>query len=72
MPSHDSKPCSVARLTEREDMTTDSGFRFAQCSVNNAKDDTMVFICSAVPCTGGSHGKTSTFILGGAEAINII
>lgn len=53
MPSHESNTCSVVRLTEREDMTTDYGFRFAQSAVNNSGKDNMVLIWSAIPCTGG-------------------
>ena len=54
MPSHESKICSVVRLTEREDRTTDYGFRFAQSSVNNAKHVNLVLIWSVIPCTGGA------------------
>ena len=54
MPSHESKTCSVVRLTEREDMITDYGYRFAQSAVNNSGKDNMVLIWSAIPCTGGS------------------
>ena len=50
MPSHYSKICSAVRLSEREDMTTDYGFRFAQSSANNAKHDNMVMILSAILC----------------------
>ena len=53
MPSHESKMCSVARLTEREDMTTNDGYRFAQSAVNSSNKNNMVFIWSAIPCTGG-------------------
>ena len=54
MKSHESKTCSVVRLTEREDMTTDDGYRFAQSAVNSSNKRNMVLIWSAIPCTGGS------------------
>ena len=60
MPFHESKTRSMVRLTEREDMTTDDGYRFAQSAVNNSNNNHMVLVESAIPCTGGSHGKIST------------
>ena len=54
MPSQDSKTCSVVMIIEREDMTTDDGYRFAQSAVNRSNKSNMVFISSAISCTGGS------------------
>ena len=54
MPSQDSKTCTVIRLTEREDMTSDDGYRFAQSAVNNSDNNSMVLIWSAFPFPGGS------------------
>ena len=67
MPSHESKTCSVVRLTEREDMTTDSGFRYAQSAVNNSGKDNMVFILSDIPCTGGSPWQNISKLFPGGE-----
>ena len=44
MPSQDSKTCTVIRLTEREDMITDDGYRFAQSAVNNSNKHNQVTI----------------------------
>ena len=54
MPSAESKGCNVVRLTEREDMTTEYGFKFAQMAVEQTPVDTLSIIWSALPCTGGS------------------
>ena len=54
MPSVDSKGCTVTRLTMREDMTTDYGYRYAQSAVNNAPRNNTIFLWCAIPCTGGS------------------
>ena len=54
MPSADSKGCSVVRLTEREDMTTEYGFNIAQSAVEQTPTETLIIIWSAFPCTGGS------------------
>ena len=70
MPSQDSKTCSVVRLAEREDMTTDDGYRFAQSAVNSSNNSNMVFVRLAIPCTGGSPWHNSnTLFLGGEEQI---
>ena len=49
MPSVDSKGCTVIRLTVREDMTTDYGYRYAQSAVNNAPRNNTIFLWSAIP-----------------------
>ena len=67
MPSHEPKTCSAVRLTEREDMTTDYGFRFAQSAVNNSSKDNMVLIWSAISCTGGSPWQNINKLLPGGE-----
>ena len=54
MPSVDSIGCTVTRLTMREDMITDYGYKYAQSAVNNAPRDNTVFLWSAIPCKGGS------------------
>ena len=73
MPSHETKACSVVRLTEREDMTTDYGIRFAQSAVNNSSKDNMVLVWSAIPCTGGSplQNINKRFLVGKKESKNI-
>ena len=45
MPSVDSKGCTVTRLTMREDMTTDYGYRYAQSAVNNAPNQKTFYFC---------------------------
>ena len=67
MSSHESKTQSVVRLTEREDMITGYGFRFAQSLVNIAKDDNLVLIWSAIPCTGGSPWQNISRLFPGGE-----
>ena len=70
MPSQDSKTCSVVRLTEREDMTTDDGYLFAQSAVNSSNTNNMVFIWSAIPFTGGPPWQhINTLFPGGEERI---
>ena len=69
MPSHDSTTFSVVRLTEREDMTTDSGFRFAQSAVNNAKDDNMVLFGQLFPVLVGPMAEHQQTFPGGEEGI---
>ena len=54
MPSVDSKGCIVTRLTMREDITTDYGYRYAQSAFNNAPRANTICLWSAIPCTGGS------------------
>ena len=67
MPSQDSKTCSVIRLTEREDMTTDDGYRFAQSAVNSSNKNNMILIWSAIPCTGGSPWRNINKLFPGGE-----
>ena len=67
MPSQDSKTCSVIRLTEREDMTADDGYRFAQSAVNNSNKYNLIFIWSAIACTGGSPWPNINKLFPGGE-----
>ena len=69
MPSQDSKTRTVIRLTEREDMTTDDGYQFAQAAVNNSKKSALILIWSAIPCTGGSPWQNINIFPGGEERI---
>ena len=69
MPSQDSKASSAVRFTEREDMTTDDGYRFAHSAVNNSNKTYMILIWSAIPCTGGSPWQNINKFSGGEERL---
>ena len=45
--------CTVLRLTEREDMTSESGMRYALRSMKRFRP-ARVMVWSSIPCTGGS------------------
>ena len=51
--THSSSGCEVVRLTERIDMTTESGLRFALDAVRPAPRG-RILLWSSIPCTGGS------------------
>lgn len=46
--------CSVIRLTEKHDLTTESGLEEAIKAVREARDDEYVHLWGSLPCTGGS------------------
>ena len=70
MPSVDSRGCTVIRLTMRQDMTIDYGYRYAQSAANNAPRDNTIFVWFAIPCTGGSPWQNVNKRLpGGMERI---
>ena len=66
-PCSESRRCGITRLTETEDMTTASGYRYAQAAVDSCFKDTLICIRSAIPCTGGSPWQNMNRLMPGGE-----
>ena len=66
-PCLESRRCGITRLIEAEDMTTESGFRYAQSAMESCSKDTFICIWSAIPVTGGSPWQNMNRLMPGGQ-----